>query len=876
MNFLYRIPLFHFDIEDPEVLEQNRVTILEAIKLSSPVFYRKLKEKPFAELDRNLKIKLRKYLLRGRFRPTPFGMFAGVGLGSWGKEMNLSFPVQTAEISKKKPYGSPKPIESIFNHFESDYHLIPGIHKKHGYYHAMVFDTKSKSWNGCRLPVNNLFETLIQTASGQTINFNVFHQLLNTRQSTIPAEQAKLLWEQILDTGFLTPDYGMYPQETGKDMVVKNPLEIPESTRKQLQQFIDAAGNLFSKEESTYLRDFKNWFANQFDDRYVNLNDLLTHSEFLSRQFQHQSKSTSQKDFATSVLGNQDQKSLDLQKFIPKKELDAGIHDIQILFRLDAIGNPVIENMVCNRPFVYTGRFNRESGIENHSRKIRNNIYQNQEHIYAHIQLQESAAIQHICNVTNIFDYEITPFTPREQNQLGFDELFIGIHDNRILLIHNPTGKQVIPVVMHPLNGEQITHPILRLLWEAAHQDRYRFLPYQSNTLSQIPYCPQLNWGKICLQSSRWKLDREINSDPKELTKKLDSRGIPKQILAGHTDRELLLNRDNPEDLQILRQELRRNKTLSLSDPAWFPSGIFRSANGTAAYPQFVFHYSRPQHVPTSGWSFNPVTTTQENCLCFTFTLCDTELPEVLERLFSHMDEPEISSKIPVWFYLIYGKNGATEIRLRLLDVSRKQKNELLATFSEVFSQEDLDWKTAPYFPETSKYGIKGLETSHRLFHLESEFLASKTNKLLHLNYSPTYKEDLITRLWLIILTQSPNYCQLFRELKDSVKSMPSELVKTYKSEFMYLGKSKKELFSLETYLNTIRSHEYFYAAGNTAIQVLFNHLHMMVNRFFPMDTQNFERRIRYRLYRETGKQIYSIPRTITDFSPKPEFIHGT
>src|SRR5690606_11375042 len=98
MSFLFRLPLFHFDIENPEVLEQHRETILKSIKLSSTVLYQELKGKPFVELDNKLRIKLRKYLLRGRFRPTPFGMFAGVGLGKWGTEINLHFPIKSEEL----------------------------------------------------------------------------------------------------------------------------------------------------------------------------------------------------------------------------------------------------------------------------------------------------------------------------------------------------------------------------------------------------------------------------------------------------------------------------------------------------------------------------------------------------------------------------------------------------------------------------------------------------------------------------------------------------------------------------------------------------------------------------------------------------------
>src|SRR5690606_20757650 len=93
MHLLFRLPLFHFDIENPETLEQHRETILDAIKLSSTEFHRELEEKPFADLKEKQSMKLRKYLLRGRYRPTPFGKFAGVGIAKWGKYLTPYFPI---------------------------------------------------------------------------------------------------------------------------------------------------------------------------------------------------------------------------------------------------------------------------------------------------------------------------------------------------------------------------------------------------------------------------------------------------------------------------------------------------------------------------------------------------------------------------------------------------------------------------------------------------------------------------------------------------------------------------------------------------------------------------------------------------------------
>ncbi|WP_425637937.1 lantibiotic dehydratase [Algoriphagus yeomjeoni] len=858
MSFLYRLPLFHFDHEQDAVLDQQWNFILSAIKLSSIVFHRELEGKTVSELTHKQRVKLRKYLLRGRYRPTPFGRFAGVGLGSWAKEITLDFPVQASEITQGHADENSKPSEFPADPLHSNYKLIPGIQIKQKHYHALIFDHKSRSWKGCKLPVNPLFDALLKTMSTDSINFTKFQQLISPKQSGISGEEAKLLWNQVLSSGFLFPENPIKDPTSGVDTVVKNRLNLPETLREQLQRFTSSVGSLFSKEETRYIRDFKKFFTTQFDDRHILLNELMTHNGFLSGQFLQDDTVGKEDDIISAILSKHTQASIDLQQFFPAKDLDTDIHDVQLLFRLDTMGNPIIENIVCNRPFVYTGRFNRNPEIKTQTQRIKNRIFIDPEVMYAHVQLLESAPIQHICNVDNIFAYEITPFEAKEPSQLAFNELYIGIRDTRIQLIHKHTGRQVVPVILHPLNGEQITHPILRLLWETAHQCRFRFLPYQSSTLSQLPYCPQLNWGKICLQSRKWKLKKSNVPSLSALGQRLDQLQIPPQVLAGHTDRELLLNRYIPEDLKILWQELQRDKMLTLNDPAWYPSGLFHSDDGTAAFPQFVFQLSRPQpsHQPLS--SFNPITHTRKNCICFTSTVNPTELPEALERLVYFMGEPQVHSRSPLWFYLLYGKNGATEIRLRVLDINEEDRKVLLLLFSEFFFQNELNWKTAPYFPETAKYGVKGLETSHQLFHLESLFLSDKSSGMLYLNYPAKYREDLLVQLWRNIFSQSPYLSSIFESLKSDVKRMPFESVKEYKSSFNPYKTMKTSEFNSFKYLEIITGHEHFHAEEDSSLSLVFNHLHMMVNRFFPLETLNFERRIKYRLYREIGREIYA------------------
>lgn len=875
MHLLFRLPLFHFDIENPETLEQHRETILDAIKLSSTEFHRELEEKPFADLKEKQRMKLRKYLLRGRYRPTPFGKFAGVGIAKWGKYLTPNFPIQSSELTPTSSSPSNSPSDYLPDPLKTDYRLAPGIHQKNGYYQAVILDSQTCRWTACKFPQNMLFDILLNQASEKTINFKDFRQLLDPKAPAITREQAKQIWNQIIDSGFLIPQSTPKPPKKGIDLVLKNQPTIPERVKAQLDKFIDSAGSLFAKEESTYLQDFKTWFSVQFDDRYVSLNDLLIHGEFFSGSFHNpdQNPGQTKPDIAAILLGNAGKKTLDLRQHIPISELPREIFDLQILFRLDADLNPVIENIVCNRPFVYTGRFNRDPEIEIYSKAIRDKIYTNQEIIYANLSISESDAINHICDVSNILEYEITPLPTSPFRQLDFSELYLGIHQNRIVVIHQPTQKQVIPVVLHPLNGNQITHPILRLLWEVAHQDRFRFLPYQSLILSQSLSCPQLNWENLCLQSRRWNLNAKTITDIKSVFNKLEELDVPQYILAGNMDRELLLNRHHGDDLKILNQELQTNRELTLSEPLWYPSSQFQSAEGIETHPQFVYQYSRSQPSSKLIGYFNPITKARPNCLCIVLTCCESEVAEILERLFLRMDEEKILSETPLWFFMIYGKNRSTEIRLRLLEISEDHQQALLLRLDSIFKKENWTWNTAPYYPETYKYGSKSLEISHRLFHLESKFLFEQINSEPYLYQHAECKENTIVHLWCCIILQCPNQLRFFSSLKENVKLMPAELLIRLKSEFRYLQTDGHYPFPKPNYLNLLRSHHLFYGVGEPVTRFFHHHLHMMVNRFFHVGAADHELRIRYKLYRELGKHLYAGLIPSIDSFPKPEFV---
>jgi hypothetical protein len=88
-HLLLRMPAnswdtYHFDGQG----HLNNLYFNAALYIASPLFYNCLEQKNFqyAELSEKEQLTLQKYLNRFCFRPTPFGLFAGVTLIRWGEQ----------------------------------------------------------------------------------------------------------------------------------------------------------------------------------------------------------------------------------------------------------------------------------------------------------------------------------------------------------------------------------------------------------------------------------------------------------------------------------------------------------------------------------------------------------------------------------------------------------------------------------------------------------------------------------------------------------------------------------------------------------------------------------------------------------------------
>lgn len=432
------------------------------------------------------------------------------------------------------------------------------------------------------------------------------------------------------------------------------------------------------------------------------------------------------------------------------------------------------------------------------------------------------------------------------------------------MLIHKPTLKKIIPVVIHPLNGQEISHPIMRLLWEIAHQNPYTFVPYKLRKDKGIQYMPQLNWGQLVLQTQRWVINFSTYSSIAELEQWAVDNKLPHPITMGYMDRELLLHWKEKRDLEILWAELCKWERLILSEPKWINQSQFTSHRKQQIYPQFIVHKSAAKSESNPPSDINSIETTDENSLYILCRIREEECLDFLGYFYCEQLMAVLTRESIIWYYVVYPGRGHLQLRLRFLRLDPTQKSLLITLISQKLAESQVSYETRQYYPELKKYGNRNYIQSEQLFHLESRLLLSQDSKLHErlLESHLSLKIEFMTSLWMMVIKNVKSDLFYFDFLKSRIKFLSRNEMKNIRK---YSGEFKnQQSFTMsyhhwmESYMKIIMSHSAIEDEKEAGLRLILNHIHMQVNRFFPMERKQMEDLVFFQLYKRLGKEIYS------------------
>lgn len=853
--FIYRIPLVEFDPRNKREIQKHWNWVKSAIELSSPGLTEAIQDKGYPELPFSIRQKIFKYLIRGRYRPTPFGMWSGVGIGQWSQktqsEMEIKLEKQISStntrISNIKIWGLPIGIKRTGNKIQ-----------------FWAYSQDEERWIHHIFSSNPVIEKLVHFFESQDhISQESFSELFES----FDKKSKKEVWDKLRFTGFLQNKF-QYHEKQKKNQINSYLKTVPildKRIQSQLDEFINTSGALFVSHDRSLISRFKKFYSNSYDDTFNSLETLLKDNGLFENLNQIDPLDPEENSTLSQIKLGENQKVLDLKKEVKQANQHPAIHDIQVVFRLGKNNEIIVDNLVCNRPFVYSGRFSDYPPIQEYQQLTHQDLLESKRLIFCDVEIFESETINFISKHINLFNHHISPFFDQDSNSIPLNEIYLGIHNQRIILVHRRLNLEIIPVFQHPLNGSQISHPLLRLLWEISNQDSFRFFAYHSGFLLNSSYLPQLNWGKIILQERRWRINKEQFSSKESLFNWLKKKRIPQILSIGNLDQELVLKWNRKDELALLFQELQRKNSLNLSEKISVMDSPFHTKDHTKLYPQFVYQRKPNPKLSDLPYFLNYRYKPDKSCLYLKIQSNRNDLIPVLKGVIPTLvktilqDFPNLK-----WYFLCYA-SPSVEIRLRFLDLGEKDQAKLIGSVYEQFTKQaqNLHFQTANYYPEHEKYGpkIMDLKISELLFTLESQdcLFGYSDQKTPFLCIPEDERVIWIASLFTEVFHHSDLKNEHLKKLGKHFKSLGLEQQKTIRQEIAQLLVSEFEeprKKFIATYIQSIRNHSNFSDPNKSHI-LISNHLHMLINRSFPMNAFSKEESIRYLIYRLLGKRIY-------------------
>lgn len=813
MKLLFRAPLFLSDIRDPEEIKKHWPEILEAVRLSSTVLFEKIRLKQPEELSPREKTSVYRYLLRGKYRPTPFAKWAGVGIAKWVTSDQEAEAVTALTSTPIRSEEIPEPSR--------EYWLNPSLESWGDGWKFWNFDFENEQWRYSKSANSPLIQELRNLSFGdQPVKkerlFQVLPGLLHKERETI--------WQHLTDKQLLVSGNFSQPvdyQRKEDRFILENPT-LNNQYREQLDIFLKEIGILAVYQENHYLSRLTERFVEEFDDRFVPLKMLWKLVPYLGRDSRDPEGDKPQA--AAMPIYKNNTSTLDLRKFNFAPINPPKVNHTQVLFRILKNGQILIDNLVFNRPFVYGGRFTHHPELYDYFKK-RSGLLDDV--IYADVKLLEGHKARQVSSHRSVTPFSVNCFSgSMEANELDGSETYLGIQNGKFILMVPEWGKQVIPLFQHPLNPHFITHPICRILWEVAHQEFLRPIYYSGRQFVDADYLPQLQWGDIILQPRQWKINRDTNyRNADDLIGNLTSLGVPNKILVGFQDQELALDLECKQDREILYGEVRKQKAIHIQEWLW-DSGNHQPGN-PGFYPQFLWGNANPgtSGEPAPGQIVNYISDF-ENTAWFSASVRLS--PDFQESIITHQirlffDGLEHESIRP-YYYLFY-KLKSMEIRLRCQVANQTQKDKVTTLLHGIIKNiTDIDHiKITPYYPEYAKYSKSAMTVSEELFYQE-------TKMILQLNpRSKTEKIMLAVGIGSIYLEHDPDeefWIAFFKEL-----TLGKIFHQSFKPYIKLFQKSTSKEWRV--YFSSLVSRHHWAKDPKKKGMFIGNHIHMLINRIF-------------------------------------------
>ncbi len=512
--------------------------------------------------------------------------------------------------------------------------------------------------------------------------------------------------------------------------------------------------------------------------------------------------------------------------------------------------------------------------------------------ILAEVIYNPGGKVSNIAGHPAFYRYEI-PYLGQASVKNAFriplDDLMISVRGGKVILRSRRLNKRVVPRLSnahHYPNGL----PAYRFLCDLQYQDSYLDIRWDWSVMKNSSSLPRVRYQNIILSRATWMLHEEELKGMKnaEVAVALVRRGIPGQFVIVSGDNELLIDRNVPCSVELLILQLRKHKTLRLTEFLMTSGRCWLQKEGMHYAHELVIPLRNEKASPLAGFSQAQISLVPRRFPIGSEWLylkiycgvksANTILTGRLYPAIRKMLEDGIIKK----FFFINFSDPEFHLRLRFQgDPSSGFHHYIISTVKELMqplpgeglvSRIQID----TYQRELERYGAARIECCETFFHFDS---LATLHFFDHCEELPDEQELILyaaARIHYLLIAAglSETDCARFTEqLKESFfrefrgdTLLRKQLGSRYRqfraliSESLEDGISLTFKTSLEGCLSELRTG----CTGKNDMQTLLVSLvHMTINRIFPVKPRIYELVLYYFLSKHySGKIARSSERT--------------
>lgn len=792
-NIIFRVPQFPINAD----LSSSWSALKESIYLSSPDFYQQILSLDFEDLINSspeIQHTVWKYFNRAKYRATPYGTFAGLGImentGSAtgpvtiGAKQKLHRFREWNETTYAGCYG---PLDARDLLFQNSSNYIA-----FGRMRYLIFEDQNFHLSEmeimeevtsilalCSRPIP--IACILQESSDIPYTLDLLIDMIQ-HQLLLTSEQPNIIG----------PEYFKRrgsPAPKGKKayILAERPYlsgKFPDKLFRHLPELALLLASLNTAKKESALDSFITAFRNRYDMKMVPLLEALD-PEFgigygvLDLPSDESILPFIGKPSKTSDLSDQIKHAI-------FKELKSGLKAIDLSDPKLVVDNPILPNTFgmlcspCNDQLIVDhmgsvtansllGRFSlMEGAIYDYCRELAElEQHANPAVLFFDIGYAAEKDVDNVNRRLSIYDHQLSLLTYDTSSEpLLLNDLMLCLRGNSLVLYSRKMKKQLMPRLASAYNYGRSDLAVFRFLSDLQHQGLSSDFHFSiSELLPEAAHYPRVCFRNIVISPAKWKLHYSslalfLGENELIKTKRyLGELGTGQYLVSRTFDRTMLFDIENDADLGSLLFILKKFKSITLEEGFVPKQALINDHAGNPYQSQLMLTLIHRQKI------YKQFPLVQQDT---TLNVADTYIPgeewlyyslygsqSLSDRLIQKYIAPFLkkhSKDLSCWFFIRYDQNG-DHIRLRLRPQTKKHYIKVFSAATALFNNASAiglihDVQLCTYKREMERYGFADMEKIEGYFQLDSQYVLD----LLMLHLIPDTRTEICFHFILHLL----------------------------------------------------------------------------------------------------------------------------